>query len=168
MRFLQKIFGRKKQFKYDGPNAELVQAMHEMALRDDAGNRKKLYKAILSSTLTIPTPELPEALRSPGVKAAVPNTRIDIVVINNNNGQKVTPAFTDLEALQVWDPNTPSLGLKPQALFQMVMDTDIQQVLINPYDPRRKMIRPGGAVTRVEMDLLARGIIPTRIGSKGV
>jgi hypothetical protein len=168
MKFLQKIFGRRKQFKYDGPNAGLVRAMHELALRDDAGNRKRLYEAILSSTFTIPTPELPEGFRTPGGKPPLPNTRVDIVVINNNNGQKVTPAFTDSEALQVWDPNTPSLGLKPQAFFQMVMETDIQQVVINPYDPRRKMIRPGGVVTRAEMDLLARGIIPTPIGPKGV
>jgi hypothetical protein len=48
------------------------------------------------------------------------------------------------------------------------MGTDIQEVIINPYDPIRKMIRPGGRVTRAEMDLLANGIAPSRVGPKNV
>ncbi len=168
MKLFQKIFGTNKKFRYDGPNAQLVHAMHKIALQDDVENRKKLYEELLSSTLTIPTRELPEGLRTPGKRPTEPNTKIDMIVLNDKNGQKVTPAFTDSEALRTWDPNTPSLGLKSQALFQMVMGTDIQGVVINPFDPIRKMIRPGGFVTRAELDLLAKGLVPSRIGPKGV
>jgi len=168
MEFFQKIFGTKKEFKYDGPNAELVHAMHKVALQDNVENRKKLYEALLASTLIIPTPELPKGFQSPGEKLSGPNTKIDMIVLNNKNGQKVTPAFTDAEALRTWDPNTPSLGLKSQALFQFVMGTDIQGITINPFDPIRKMIRPGGFVTRLELDLLARGSVPSGFGPSGV
>lgn len=40
------------------------------------------------------------------------------------------------------------------------MGTDIQQIVINPFDPIRKMIRPGGRVARWEADLLSKGLIP--------
>lgn len=166
MKFLQKIFGTKKESSYDGPNAGLVRAMHEMALQDNVENRRKLYEALLASTLIIPTPELPKGFQSPGQTLSYPNTRIDMIGLNKN-GQKVTPAFTDEEALRTWDPNTPSLGLKSQALFQMVMGTDIQGVIINPFDPIRKMIRPGGFVTRSELEFLAQGLVPSRFGSSG-
>lgn len=168
MKLLQKILGTKKRFAYEGPNAELVHAMHEMALSDNEETRKRLYQALLASTLTIPTPELPEAFRTPGIEQAGDNTRVDIVVLHNKDGQKVTTAFTDIEALRAWDPNTPSISLKSQALFQMVMGSDIQQVMINPFDPIRRMIRPGGFVTRVEMDLLVKSLVPTRLGRRGV
>ncbi len=168
MKILQKILGKKKEFEYDGPNAELVHAMHRIAVQDDAENRKKLYEALLASTLIIPTPELPKGFQSPGEKLSGPNTRIDMIGLKNKNGQKVTPAFTDTEALRTWDPNMPSLGLKSQAFFQMVMGTDIQGVIINPFDPIRKMIRPGGFVTRAELDFLAQGLVPSHFGSSGL
>jgi len=168
MKILQKIFGKKKEFEHDDPNAELVHAMHRMAVQEDTENRKKLYEALLASTLIIPTSELPEGFRTPGENRTGPNTKIDLIVLNNKDGQKITPAFTDEEALRTWDPNTPSLGLNSQALFQMVMGTDIQAVIINPFDPIRKMIRPGGFVTRSELEFLAKGLVPSRFGSSGL
>lgn len=157
----------KKIYRYKGTNAHLVQAMHRMAAADNTENRKSLYEALLGSTLIIPTPELPEGLRAPRGKLAEGNTKIAMVGFNDKQGRKVTPAFTDLEALRTWDPNTPSLGLKAQALFQMIIGTDFQALVINPFDPIRKMIRPGGWVTRSELDLLSKGIAPGRIRQKG-
>jgi len=49
-----------------------------------------------------------------------------------------------------------------------VMGTDIQEVAINPFDPGQKMIRPGGRVTRAELELLAKGIVPGSAESKTV
>lgn len=118
--------------------------------------------------MIVPTPELPEGFRKPGQRPAEKNTRIDIVGINDKQGQKVTPAFTDLDALKTWDPNTPSLGIKAPALFQMLMGTDFQAVGINPFDPIRKMVRPGGRVSRRKLDLLAKGILPVRVIPKGI
>jgi SseB protein N-terminal domain/SseB protein C-terminal domain len=141
--------------------------MHKIALQDNVENRKKLYEALLASTLIIPTPELPQGFQGPGEKLSGPNTKIDMIGLRSKNGQKVTPAFTDTEALRTWDPNTPSLGLKSQAFFQMVMGTDIEGVMINPFDPIRKMIRPGGFVTRPESDVLAQALVPSRFGPSG-
>lgn len=167
LRFLKSLFNTKKNFSYEGTNAPLVQAMNRMASRDNTENRKNLYEALLASTLIIPTPELPEEFRIAGEKAAGSNTRIDIVGFNDKQGRKITPAFTDIDALKTWDPNTPSLGLKAQALFRMVLGTDFQALVINPFDPIRKMLRPGGWVTRAELELLANGIMPMRIRQKG-
>lgn len=47
MKFLQQIFSKEKALKYDGPNAELVHAMHSLAFQDNAENRRKLYRRSL-------------------------------------------------------------------------------------------------------------------------
>ncbi len=141
--------------------------MHELALGDSSEKRKRLYQALLASTLIVPTPELPDGFR-PGLKPSQTNTQLQMVAMNDKQGRKVTPAFTDVEALQNWDPNTPSLSLKAQALFQFAMEAGIQEVVINPFDPIRKMIRPGGTIRRAEFELLSKGVVPTRIGPKGV
>ncbi len=166
MSFLASLFRRREKFRYEGANAALVYAIHEVALKDNNESRKRLYEALLASTLIIPTPELPGEVRAPGERTAGSNIRIELVGFTDKQGLKITPAFTDVEALKVWDPNTPSLGIKAQALFQMVR-TDFQALVINPFDPIRKMIRPGGRVTRSELELLAKGVIPTRTRPSG-
>ncbi len=86
----------------------------------------------------------------------------------DRNNKRVAPAFTDAQVLQNWDPNTPYIGIKAQEFFRLVLGTDVQEVVINPFDPIRKMIRPGGRVTRAELDLLSKGIVPSQIGPKGL
>jgi len=168
MKFLQRIFRKKSGVEYEGDNAGLVHAMHEVSVQDNPVTRKRLYEAMLASTLIIPTPELPEQFREPGQKSAGANTQIDMIVFPDKDSRKVTPAFTDLKALRVWDPNTPYLSIKAQSFFEMVAGTDIQSVVINPFDPIRRMVRPGGFVNRAEFDLLAKGLAPSRIGPEGV
>ena len=163
---LRSLFGVKKAYPYKGTNAPLVQAMDVMAREDNRENRKRLYDVLLASTLIIPTPELPEGFRAPGETRPASNIRIDMVGFHDKQGRKVTPAFTDIDALKTWDPNTPSLGLKAQALFQMVLGTEFQGLVINPFDPIRKMIRPGGLVTRAEIEVLANGVVPSFTGPK--
>jgi hypothetical protein len=164
--FLRSVFGGKKTYPYEGTNAPLVKAMDVMAREDNRENRKRLYDALLASTPIIPTPELPEGFRAPGERPAASNIGVDMVGFHDKQGRKVTPAFTDMDALKTWDPNTPSLGLKAQALFQMVLGTEFQGLVINPFDPIRKMIRPGGLVTRAELEVLANGAVPSFTGPK--
>jgi len=164
---MDSLFGKKKEARLEDGGPELVRAMEEVASNDGAENRKKLYETLLGSMLLVPVPEIPAGL-TPGLHTATHETRIQLTAVTDRNQVRVTSAFTDLEALRNWDPNTPYLGLKAQELFRLVMGTDIQAVVINPFDPIRKMIRPGGRVTRVELDLLSKGLIPGYIGPKGV
>jgi hypothetical protein len=167
MKFLDALFGKKKEASVEDGNPALVRAMHEIALHDNPENRKKLYEAFLGSMLWVPVPEIPAGL-GPGMQATKTGMQIQLTGNLDRNQVRITTAFTDVEALRNWDPNTPYLRLKAQELFRFVMGTDIQAVVINPFDPIRKMIRPGGRVNRSELDLLSQGIVPSPIGPKNV
>jgi type III secretion system (T3SS) SseB-like protein len=164
--------GNKTDSRSEEGNPELVRAMHELALQENPENRKKVYEALLGSMLLVPVPEIPADLAGlgPGFHTATSKTQIQLRrVIDHNtdrNQVQVTAAFTDLEALKNWDANTSYLGLNAPDLFRLVMGTDIQEVAINPFDPARKMIRPGGRVTRAELELLANGFVPGSPASK--
>jgi hypothetical protein len=160
--------GKKTDVRIEEGNPALVRAMHDIALNENPENRKKVYEALLGSMLLVPVPEIPADLNSlgPGLHTATSKTQIQLRRITDRNQIQVTAAFTDLEALRNWDPNTPYLGLNAPDLFRLVMGTDIQEVAINPFDPSRKMIRPGGRVTRAELELLAKGIVPGSPESK--
>ena len=45
--------------------------------------------------------------------------------------------------------------------FKVILDTYADRIVINPFDPIRKMIRPGGTVTRQEFQRLAENQIPS-------
>jgi len=169
MKFLDSLLGRKKESPIDTGNPALLRAMHEVATNDNADNRKTLYEALLASMLLIPVPELPKGLGStPGVHTLQVGVQVPLVRIVDANQIKVTPVFTDLEALRNWDPNTPYIGLKAIDLFRFLLETDLQDVLINPFDPIRKMIRPGGRVKRAEMEVLAKGVVPSNMGHQKI
>ena len=148
----------------------LVRAMHDIALNENPENRKKVYEALLGSMLLVPVPEIPADLSGlgPGLHTATSKTQIQLRRVIDRNQIPITTAFTDLEALKNWDPNTPYLGLNAPDLFRLVMGTDIQEVAINPFDPVRKMIRAGGRVTRAELELLANRVVPGSAESKTV
>jgi len=169
MGVLDFIFGRRKKALPEDRNSPLERAMHELALKECPENRKNVYEALLAAMLLIPVPEIPPGLdRGPGLHTTTTEVQFQFSMPLDRNNKRVAPAFTDAEALQNWDPNTPYIGIKAQEFFRLVMGTDVQAVVINPFDPIRKMIRPGGRVTRAELDLLSKGIVPTQIGPKGV
>ncbi|PYU22364.1 MAG: hypothetical protein DMG30_15075 [Acidobacteria bacterium] len=138
-------------------NPRLLTAMHEIALNDTPAKRKQLYAELLQAALILPTPEVSG---KPGLQTSDGQTTIQIIGIKDANNVDVTPVFTDDEALRNWDPNTPSIALKARALFEMLVPLPFQEVIINPFDPRRKMLRPGGRVTRREFESLAKGVPP--------
>jgi hypothetical protein len=150
---------KKKKPPFDGKieNPRLLKAIQEVALKDTPENRKKLYTEFLNATLIFPTPEI---TGKPGLQIAAEQTTFQITGITNANGVAVTPAFTDYEALWNWDPNTPSVAMQAKDYFGMLVPLSFQEVLINPSDSRRKMIRPGGRVTRREFEALAKGELP--------
>ena len=159
------MLGRKRSPKPEDGNPSLVKAMHELALSDNLDNRKRLYEAFLGSMLWVPVPEVPKGL-GPGLQTTRGDIKLQLTGMLDRNNVRVTTVFTDAEALRNWDPNTPYLALKAQDLFRFAMGTDIQAIVINPFDPIRKMIRPGGRITRAEIDLLAKGLVPSRVGPR--
>jgi hypothetical protein len=170
MMFTESGLGKKTDARVEEGNPALARAMRDIALNENPENRKKVYEALLGSMLLVPVPEIPADLSGlgPGLHTATSKTLIQLRRITDRNQIQVTAAFTDLEALKNWDPNTPYLGLNAPDLFRLVMGTDIQEVAINPFDPGQKMIRPGGRVTRAELELLAKGIVPGSAESKTV
>ena len=137
--------------------------MHEVAAHDEPGTRKALYDAFLESMLLVPVPRIPGEL-APGLQTVSAPIELQLTTIVSRNHALATPAFTDLEALRNWNPNALYLGIKAQDLFRFVMSTEIQEVVMNPFGPAGKMIRPGGIVTRAEMGLLAQGVAPLKVG----
>lgn len=170
MTFTESGPGKKTDVRIVEGNPVLVRAMHDIALNENPENRKKVYEALLGSMLLVPVPEIPADLSGlgPGLHTATSKTQIQLRRVIDRNQIPITTAFTDLEALKNWDPNTPYLGLNAPDLFRLVMVTDIQEVAINPFDPVRKMIRAGGRVTRAELELLASRVVPGSAESKAV
>jgi hypothetical protein len=170
MTFTESGPGKKTDVRIVEGNPVLVRAMHDIALNENPENRKKVYEALLGSMLLVPVPEIPADLSGlgPGLHTATSKTQIQLRRVIDRNQIPITTAFTDLEALKNWDPNTPYLGLNAPDLFRLVMVTDIQEVAINPFDPVRKMIRAGGRVTRAEVELLASRVVPGSAESKAV
>jgi len=158
MKSIPRILRTKNQ---NTENIELVAAMNSVARQDNNHARHRLYTALLDSTLVVPTPELPAAWSMPGRHIANGKTAFQIVTVDKADGTSVTPVFSDEAALRNWDPNMPSVKLKGRDYFLLVHQTPIQEVAINPFDPIRKMIRVGGSVRRWEIDILAKGEIPT-------
>jgi hypothetical protein len=168
MAFTESGPGKKTDARVEEGNPTLVRAMHDIAINENPENRKKVYEALLGSMLLVPVAEIPADLSGlgPGLHTATSKTQIQLRRITDGNQIQLTAAFTDLEALRNWEPNTPYLGLNAPDLFRLVMGTDIQEVAINPFDRSRKMIRPGGRVTRAELELLSKGIVPGSPESK--
>jgi hypothetical protein len=168
MTFMESSLGNKADSRSEDGNPALLRAMHDIALGENPENRRKVYEALLASMLLVPVPEIPADLAGlgPGFHTATSKTQIQLRRITDRNQVQVTAAFTDLEALRNWDLHTTYLGLNAPDLFRLVMGTDIQEVAINPFDPARKMIRTGGRVTRAELELLSKGIVPGSPESK--
>lgn len=165
MGLLGKLFGGGSgEGKED--NAPLLRAIQNVASTDSPQNRDKLYRLLLDCVLFVPVREIPETLRQAANHAGLP-CDIALQQLRDKEQRAVTPAFTDAPALRNWDPNTPFLGIRAREYFRMVKSTEISAILINPFDPIRKMLRPGGRIARFEFEALAEGLVPGRLDPSG-
>ena len=158
---LQKAFGRSKVEQSLPTPEPLHKAMNEIAREDTPATREGVYQAFLNSWLWFCVPEMPEGWK-PGMTVVTEGMKIQVATPNNNKGDKVLPVFTDIDALKNYDPNTPHLAFQSIEVFKMALKMDIAEIVVNPFDPVRKPIRPGGTVTRREFEALANGMIPQR------
>lgn len=143
-------------------NRALLRAIDAVANDDCPGNRQSLYRILLNVILLVPIPELPVNLTR-GPSGVATNEPLKLPVLRDKDGQKFIPAFSDLEALRNWDPNAPYIGLTSIDLFKTALTSDVAHIAINLFDPIRRMIRPGGTVTRQEFQLLAEGRLPSGV-----
>lgn len=139
----------------------LLDAMHTVALQDSPENRAKVYGEFLKSWLWICITELPQALR-PGTKSLPAGVNLSVVTPNNAKGKRVLPAFTDPAALANYDPNSPHWAFPAVEVFKIALKAGVDEVVVNPFDPIRKQIRPGGTLVQREFEALAQGMIPQR------
>jgi len=120
----------------------------------------------MESPLCIPVLGVPELAKSgPGGTGKAFN--ISVVRLKDNQGRPVTLAFTDEEALHHWRPNLSGIRIPGRDFFRMVKQTDVSGVLINFHDPEQTALRPGGRLTRFEIEALAQGIVPARPDESG-
>jgi type III secretion system (T3SS) SseB-like protein len=145
----------------DFANSPLPAAMLAVAHDDSSQNRQILYQSMLASWFVVPTREEPPD--KPGFSAVPANVADSFSLEHDSEGQLVAVAFTDEEALRNWNKSIPWIALQGTAFFQAVASTEAEEIVINPYDsgdPNSKMIRPGGRVTRWELEALAQGDTP--------
>jgi len=166
MGFLGKLFGGRRGDEGKADNPALLRAIQNVASADSPQNRDKLYRLLLDSVLFIPVREVPDVLRHGTGDTGRP-CDISLQQLRDKQQKPVTPAFTDEAALRNWDPNTPFLGIRAREYFRMVKSTEISAILINPFDPIRKMLRPGGRIARFEFEALAEGLVPGRLDPSG-
>lgn len=145
-------------------NAELIQALNVAGETGVAESWKRVYRLLMDSPLCIPVLAVPELAKSGGTGKAF---NITVVRLKDNQGRPVTLAFTDEEALHHWRPNLPGVRIPGRDFFRMVKQTDVSGVLINFHDPEQTALRPGGRLTRFEIESLAQGIVPARPDESG-
>ena len=145
----------------DFANSPLPAAMLAVANDDSPQNRRTLYQSILNTWFVVPTREtVPD---QPGFSTVPRNVADAFSLEHDSAGQLVAVAFTDEEALRNWNTSIPWVALQGTAFFQAVASTQAEEIVINPYEPENpgsKMIRPGGRVTRWELEELAEGRVP--------
>jgi hypothetical protein len=166
MGLLGKLFGGSSGEERKADNTALLRAIQSVASADSPQNRDRLYRLLLDCTLLIPVREIPDSLRR-GSRSPGSLGDISLQHLRDRQHMPVTPAFTDEAALRNWDPNTPFLGIRAREYFRMVKATEIGAILVNPFDPIRKMLRPGGRIARFEFEALAEGIVPGPLDSSG-
>jgi hypothetical protein len=156
---LREIFGSSKTPSGVPDPQPLLRAIEAIAKADNSGTRGNIYREMLNAWFWFCVPELPEALKSGNTIVKSP-TQIAMTVTANAAGETIWPVFTDPAALANYDPNTPHMAMSAKEVFRMAVNTGVAKIVINPYDPVRKPIRPGGSVTRSEFVALSEGRIP--------
>lgn len=132
-------------------NPDLIGAMAGVATGDGPEARRRLYAALLGSTLLVlVTPEKGEN------RLAGPGRPFKAYAVLAGDGRRLLPVFTDEPTLRAWPP-PPGLGymaMEGPALFSMALKGGLGGLIINPGGPT------GGEVTHQELSILGQGSIP--------
>lgn len=144
-------------------NTALTDAMRAVAGNDTVESRRILYESLLKAWLLVATRA--EPVEKPGWHDMRTDIAQSFSLEHDGNGMLVAVAFTDEEALRNWNPEVSWIVVQGRAFFQALAGSEVENVVINPYEPENpasQMIRPGGRVTRDEFAALAQGAFPRR------
>jgi hypothetical protein len=143
-------------------DSPLPAAMLAVANHDSDANRRVLYASMFKTWFLVPIKKVPEP-DSPGFHDVREDTASSFVLENDSEGALVAVAFTDEEALRNWNSSLPWIALQGVGFFQTVLSTDVEEIVINPFEPENpgsKLVRPAGRITRWEFEWLAQGLSP--------
>jgi hypothetical protein len=118
----------------------------------------------MDSSLCVPVLNVPELAKSESGGKAF---NLSVIRFKDDQGHAVTPVFSDEEVMRHWRPTLRAVRIPGRDFFRMVRQTDVQGVLLNFHDPQQTPLRPGGRITRFEIEYLAQGVAPQRPDQTG-
>ncbi|HET7871754.1 MAG TPA: SseB family protein, partial [Terriglobales bacterium] len=142
----------------------MIRSMNAVRDTGSLENWNKFYGLLMDSTLCIPVLDVPELAKSDSGGKAF---NLSVIRLKDDQGKPVTMAFTDEEAMRHWRPELRAVRIPGRDFFRMVKQTDVQGVLLNFHDPQQAPLRPGGRMTRFEIENLAQGLVPKRPDQTG-
>jgi hypothetical protein len=115
-----------------------------------------LFQLLLDSTLFVVTPTTPQ---HEGERTVQANQSVSLVTVTDGDGV-VLPIFTSITSMNRWlDHPAGYLAMPSRAIFEMAAGGGTAKIVLDPGSPT------GGAVTRYEIEQLARGRLP--LGADG-
>jgi type III secretion system (T3SS) SseB-like protein len=145
-------------------NAALIQALNSVAQTGSVENWNKFYQLLIACSLCVPVLDVPELAKSESGGKAF---NLSVIRLKDDQGHAVTPVFTDEDAMRHWRPALRAVRIPGRDFFRMVKQTDVQGVLLNLHDPQQTPLRPGGRITRFEIENLALGVVPQKPDQTG-
>ncbi|MBX2861722.1 MAG: enhanced serine sensitivity protein SseB [Vampirovibrio sp.] len=113
-----------------------------------------LYKALMASSILVPTNE-PEENSGKSSETEMEPQEASLLTLINNSGQAGIPVFTSLKSWELWaDPNAGYVILPFRFLCQQAVKKGVDSLLINIAGP------VGCEIKTYEMTYLADGMIP--------
>jgi hypothetical protein len=142
-------------------NAVFLAAMNNVAKSDSPETRQVLYQTMQKAWFLVPQTGPAPAPASPGMHVSDGSLRVSLTITPDAQGKKVLATFTDEETLVHWRPEpTPYIALQGASFFKIVVQSDAEDIAVNPPPPGKPPIRAGGRITRQEFRALAEGLIP--------
>lgn len=140
-----------------GVNAELLSAIDRCSRATEEHDRTEFYTALLQANLFVAIEEHPQRWRfGRAEENACP---VPLKGCMATSGKRLLTVFTDAAAMRNYFAVVPYWIEMPGAAYlKMIAPLDFDELVINPFDPKRKMLRPGCTVTRAEVLELARRI----------
>ncbi|HEY0564575.1 MAG TPA: SseB family protein [Terriglobales bacterium] len=141
------------------PNQDLIAAMEQIAQAEGPDSRKQLYEALQHGWLWIPIAEPPTTAAEDGKSNG--ETQLKVITPSTPDGKKVLLTFTDEEALVHFTGGSHYVSLPTPEAMRIAVTVGVDHVVLNPFPQDGKPLRPGGALSKEEFELLAQGRTPS-------
>ncbi|MGI8907632.1 MAG: enhanced serine sensitivity protein SseB C-terminal domain-containing protein [Candidatus Sumerlaeaceae bacterium] len=155
MGILQKFF-RKKESRTTNP--DLLKCLLAFCKTPTPPVRKRFYEAFLKATPIVALSEAPGFVQTSGERSFVTDSNLELPFIgaHNEDGVPYAVAFTDMDVMLKWDPNSQHyIALPSKALLDIITaNSKLCGLSINPSNPEALW------VSRPELETLARGVVP--------